>query len=100
MITEKDIGKRIAKNIRLIILDKGLSQSEVANNMGYTRSAVNNLISSIEQGKGTFKTVCKYANALGVSPDDLLLENKLVPREPKTGKTELVKKPKGKKKEV
>ena len=87
MITEKDIGKRIAKNIRLIILDKGLSQAEVANNMGYTRSAVNNLISSIEQGKGTFKTVCKYANALGVSPYDLLLENKLVPREPKTGKT-------------
>lgn len=37
MLTEKDIGKRIAKNIRLIILDKGLSQSEVANNMGYTR---------------------------------------------------------------
>ena len=85
MMTEKDLGERIAKNIRLIILDKGLSQAEVASNMGYTRSAVNNLISSIQQGKGTFKTVCKYANALGVSPDDLLLENKLVPREPKKG---------------
>ena len=85
MITEKDIGKRIAKNIRLIILDKGLSQAEVANNMGYTRSAVNNLISSIEQGKGTFKTVCKYANALGVSPYVLFYENKLVPREPEKG---------------
>ena len=87
MITEKDLGERIAKNIRLIILDKGLTQAEVANNMGYTRSAVNNLISSIQHGKGTFKTVCKYANALGVSPYVLFYENKLVPREPKTGKT-------------
>ncbi len=100
MITKKDLGERIAKNIRLIMLDKGLTQVEVANNMGHTRAAVNSVISSIKQGRGTFKTVCKYANALGVSPDDLLLENKLVPREPKTGKTELVKKPKGKKKEV
>ena len=100
MMTEKDLGERIAKNIRLIMLDKGLTQVEVANKMGHTRAAVNGVISSIKHGRGTFKTVCKYANALGVSPDDLLLENKLVPREPKTGKTELVKKPKGKKKEV
>ena len=77
MINEKDIGERIAKNIRLIIVDKGLTQAEVAKNMGYTRSAVNNLISSIEQGKGTFKTICRYANALGVSLEDLICETKL-----------------------
>ncbi len=81
MITKKDLGERIAKNIRLIMLDKGLTQVEVANNMGHTRAAVNSLISSIKQGRGTFKTICKYANALGVSPYVLFYENKLVPRE-------------------
>ena len=82
-MTKEDLGERIAKNIRLIMLDKGLTQVEVANNMGQTRAAVNSLISSMKQGRVTLKTICKYANALGVSPDDLFLENKLVPREPK-----------------
>ena len=86
MITEKEVGKTIAKNIRHIITEKELTQTEVAKKMGYTRASINNLISSIEQGKGTFKTICKYANALEVSPFLLFQELELKPREPKNWK--------------
>ena len=83
MINEKEIGKNIADNFEKILIDKKMTIPDVARKMYLTRYSVNLFLKNLRGGKGTFKTVCKYANALGINPYELFYESKLVPREPK-----------------
>ena len=77
---EKELGRRISQNIRYILSEKRINLAELAKKLGYNRSAASDFLENLEKGSSTIKTICKYANALGVSPYVLFYENKLVPR--------------------
>jgi transcriptional regulator with XRE-family HTH domain len=81
MKTEQELGQVIATNIRHIMVEKKYNLTELAKKTGYAKNTVSDFLLNLEQGKGTFKTICKYANALEVSPYTLFYEIKMVPRE-------------------
>ena len=86
MMTEKEIGISVADNFEKLMIDKKMDYVAVSEKAGTNRWAVHSFINNLREGKGgSLKTICKYANALGVSPYVLFYENKLVPREPKKG---------------
>ena len=81
-MTEKDVGKNIVENFKFLLIKNKKSISEIAQKTGTSSRGINNFLERLEEGKGgSLKTICKYANALGVSPYVLFYENKLVPRE-------------------
>ena len=81
MITEKEIGISVADNFKKLMIDKKMDYVAVSKKAGTNRWAVSSFINNLREGKGgSLKTICKYANALGVSPYVLFYENKLVPR--------------------
>ena len=85
-MTEKEIGISVADNFEKLMIDKKMDYVAVSEKAGTNRWAVHSFINNLREGKGgSLKTICKYANALGVSPYVLFYENKLVPREPKKG---------------
>ena len=85
-MTEKEIGISVADNFEKLMIDKKMNYITVSEKAGTNRWAVHSFINNLREGKGgSLKTICKYANALGVSPYVLFYENKLVPREPKKG---------------
>ena len=80
MINEKELGSNIADNFEKILIDKKKTIPEVAQEMGNTRWAVNLFLSNLRKGKGgNISTICKYSEALKVSPYDLYGEYKLTP---------------------
>ena len=82
MMTEKEIGISVADNFEKLMIDKKMDYVAVSEKAGTNRWAVHSFINNLREGKGgSLKTICKYANALGVSPYVLFYENKLVPRE-------------------
>ena len=81
MMTEKEIGISVADNFEKLMIDKKMDYVAVSEKAGTNRWAVHSFINNLREGKGgSLKTICKYANALGVSPYVLFYENKLVPR--------------------
>ena len=84
MITKKDLGTNIADNFEKILIDKKMTIPEVAEKMGRTRCAVHLFLSNLRAGKGgNIPTICKYSEALEVSPYDLYGEYKLIPLKPR-----------------
>lgn len=84
MITDKDLGTNIADNFEKILIDKKMTIPEVAEKIGSTRWAVNLFLSNLREGKGgSISTICKYSEALEVSPYDLYGEYKLIPLKPR-----------------
>ena len=81
MTTGKDIGQEISKNFKHSLTAKNLTIPDFAKQIGQARCTVNNFLNRLEQGSATLETICKYANALGISPYELFYESKLVPRE-------------------
>ena len=80
-MTEKEIGISVADNFEKLMIDKKMDYVAVSEKAGTNRWAVHSFINNLREGKGgSLKTICKYANALGVSPYVLFYENKLVPR--------------------
>lgn len=63
-------AKKLGDNLKRIRTEKGLSQTDVANSLGVSRGFVSN----IESGKRnpTLSTITRLANAVGVTPDELL----------------------------
>ena len=80
MFTGKDLGKTISKNFKHSLTEKELTIPKLAKKLGQARFTVNNFLNRLDQGSATLDTICKYANALGVSPYELFYESKLVPR--------------------
>lgn len=66
----KSLNKKLGERLREIRLEKGLSQGDIARELGVHRS----YISGIERGvrNPTVKNVEKIAKSLGVSPYTLL----------------------------
>lgn len=64
-------AKQLGNNLKKIRSEKGISQGNIANAIGTSRGFVCN----IENGKTnpTLTTIIKLANAIGVSPDKLLI---------------------------
>ena len=77
---EKELGKIIAQNIRYILSEKRTNLAELAKKLGYNRSAASDFLENLEKRSGTIKTICKYANALEVSPFVLFQELELKPK--------------------
>ena len=88
MLTGKDLGKTISKNFKHSLTEKELTIPKLAKKLGQARCTVNNFLNRLNQGSATLETICKYANALEISPYELFFESKLVPREPKKKKEE------------
>ena len=88
MFTRKDLGKTISKNFKHSLTEKELTIPKLAKKVGQARGTVNNFFNRLDQGSATLDTICKYANALDISPYELFYESKLVPREPKKKKEE------------
>ena len=80
MFTGKDLGKTISKNFKHSLTEKELTIPKFAKKLGQARCTVNNFLNRLDQGSATLDTICKYANALGISPYELFYESKLVPR--------------------
>ena len=80
MFTGKDLGKTISKNFKHSLTEKELTIPKLAKKLGQARCTVNNFLNRLDQGSATLDTICKYANALGISPYELFYESKLVPR--------------------
>lgn len=66
------MSKAFASNLKIYRTRAGMSQADLANTVGVTRSAVNNY----EAGKSepSFEALCKFAEVLGVDIMDLLSE--------------------------
>lgn len=66
----EDEAKKLGQNLKRIRLDKGITQTSIANALGADRSFVSN----IENGKTnpTLSTISSLAKALGVSTNELL----------------------------
>ena len=77
---EKELGKRIAQNIRYILSEKRINLAELAKKLGYSRSAASDFLENLEKGSSTIKTICKYANALEIDPSLLFQELELKPK--------------------
>ena len=80
MFTGKDLGKTISKNFKHSLTEKELTIPKLAKKLGQSRCTVNNFLNRLNQGSATLETICKYANALEISPYELFYESKLVPR--------------------
>ena len=80
MFTGKDLGKTISKNFKHSLTEKELTIPKLAKKLGQARFTVNKFLNRLDQGSATLETICKYANALEVSPYELFYESKLVPR--------------------
>ena len=80
MLTGKDLGKTISKNFKHSLTEKELTIPKLAKKLGQARCTVNNFLNRLNQGSATLETICKYANALEISPYELFYESKLVPR--------------------
>lgn len=65
-----NISSKLGQNMKRIRTKKNMSQGDIARALGVDRG----YISNIESGKKnlTLATIQKLANALGVSPDELL----------------------------
>lgn len=65
-----DISSKLGQNMKRIREKKKMSQGDIARGLQVDRG----YISNIENGKKnpTLATIAKIANALGVSPDELL----------------------------
>ena len=79
-MSEIELGKMISKNLQLYLTKKNMSIPELAKQIGFERTAVNNFLNRLEEGKATIKTICKYANALEVDPALLFKELELKPK--------------------
>ena len=77
---EKNFGKMIAQNIRLMLSEKRMNFADLARKMGRTRSATSDSLKKLEQGSATIKTICKYADALEVDPSILFQKLELKPK--------------------
>lgn len=66
----EDEAKKLGQNLKRIRLDKGITQTSIANALGADRSFVSN----IENGKTnpTLSTISSLAKALNVSTTELL----------------------------
>lgn len=66
----KEDAQKLAENLKRIRLEKGVTQSKLADELGVDRSFVSN----IEKGKTnpTLLTITKLAKALDVSASELL----------------------------
>ena len=84
MITEKEVGKIMAENIRLRLQEKNISKAEFARVTGLSRQRINGILESLENGSTTLKTMCELANGLDIKPDQLFkkleIEIKLKPK--------------------
>ncbi len=65
------------------MIDKKITVVELAKKMNATRYSIHFFLESLRKGISSLNTICKYANALEISPYELFYESKLVPREPK-----------------
>ena len=84
IMTEKEIGMSVADNFEKLMVDKKMTYMSISKKVGANRQATHSFLNNLREGKGgSLKTICKYANALGVSPYVLFYENKLVPRKEK-----------------
>ena len=79
-VLEIKLGKRIAQNIRVILAKKRMNLADFAKKMGHSRSSTSDFLENLEKGSATLKTICKYASALEVDPDDLFKELELKPK--------------------
>ena len=66
----KKISRKLGENLKRVRDDKGMTQGDISRALGMDRS----YISGVEKGKRniTIANVEKLAEALGVSPDELL----------------------------
>ena len=74
------VGKRIATNIRLILRSKNMTQADYAKTFECSKQAITDYLKLLENGGGTIKTICKYADALEVDPSVLFKELELKPK--------------------
>ena len=80
-MTEKEIGISVADNFEKLMIDKKMDYVAVSEKAGTNRWAVHSFINNLREGKGgSLKTICKYASALEVDPDDLFKELELKPK--------------------
>ena len=82
---EVNVGINAAKIYEKLLVDKEMTIADIARKLGVGRYSVHLFLTNLKNGTSSLKTICKYANALGVSPYVLFYENKLVPREPEKG---------------
>ena len=84
MITEKEVGKIMAENIRLRLQEKNISKAEFARVTGLSRQRISGILENLENGSTTLKTMCELANGLDIKPDQLFkkleIEIKLKPK--------------------
>ena len=84
MITEKEVGKIMAENIKLRLQEKNISKAEFARVTGRTRQRINKIFEGLENGSITLKTMCELANGLDIKPEQLFekleIEIKLKPK--------------------
>lgn len=67
----KEFIEKIAKNIRKLRGEKGLTQLELALEIGVTPGAIGNL--EIAKNDTSLSRLCDIAKALGVEPYELLI---------------------------
>ena len=70
MITETEAKSAIAANVRRLLEQKGLSQSDLCRLTGDNRMRVSYMIRGIKEPSASF--LARVAEALGVRIDDLL----------------------------
>ena len=74
------VGKRVATNIGLILKSKNMTQADFAKTFECSKQAITDYLRLLENGGGTIKTICKYADALEVDPSLLFKELELKPK--------------------
>ena len=80
MINSVEVGNNIADSFEKKMIDKKITVPELAKKMNATRYSIHFFLESLRKGISSLNTICKYANALGISPYELFYESKLVPR--------------------
>ena len=86
MIKRNEDGNNLAEKKKKKMIDKKITVPELAKKMNATRYSIHFFLESLRKGISSLNTICKYANALEISPYELFYESKLVPREPKSKK--------------
>lgn len=69
-MAEGDLQRRVGENLRRLRVERGFSQEDFADQLGYHRT----YIGGVERGERnlTLRTVERLAELLGVDPIDLL----------------------------
>jgi len=69
VITDDQARKNVAANVKRLLDEKGMSQSDLARATGETFMTISRVVRA--QNVASYAVVCRIAEALGVKSDDL-----------------------------